>query len=252
MINKSGQITLFALVAVIIVAAFTLFFLVFSAPRLETGADFEDPENYIGNCIRQATRETTEKMILQGGFVNPSDYATYNNIKVSYLCKNINYYESCVNQYPLFISTLENEIELNIKEEVEGCFIILEQELEKRNYEVSGGDVVIEIVLKPDLIEAEVLRDFSLVKDGSSRSFSSFRADLVSPLYNLGHIANEITNHEAKFCYFENLGYNILYKETDIKKDIMSDSTKIYTIKDKKTGQEMNIAVRGCAVPAGF
>jgi hypothetical protein len=32
----------------------------------------------------------------------------------------------------------------------------------------------------------------------------------------------------------------------------LSDSTKIYTIKDKETGKEFNIATRGCAIPAGI
>ena len=71
-------------------------------------------------------------------------------------------------------------------------------------------------------------------------------------MYDLASVANEIASQEAKFCYFEYVGFNILYNDFDIRKDTLSDSTKIYTIKHKKTAAEMNIAVRGCAIPAGF
>ena len=97
-----------------------------------------------------------------------------------------------------------------------------------------------------------VFRDFSFSKGGISQDFSSFATALKNPLYDIAYVANEIASQEAKFCYFEYVGFNILYNKFDIKKYTLSDSTKIYTIKDKQSGEEMNIAVRGCAIPAGF
>ena len=62
----------------------------------------------------------------------------------------------------------------------------------------------------------------------------------------------EISNQEAKYCYFEYVGYMLLYPKMDIEKFAMSDSTKIYTLKDKKSDKEMNIAIRSCAIPPGI
>jgi hypothetical protein len=44
----------------------------------------------------------------------------------------------------------------------------------------------------------------------------------------------------------------ILYPRFDIRKVAMSDSTKIYTIEDKYSEKEMNIAIRSCVIPPGI
>ncbi|HLC52957.1 MAG TPA: hypothetical protein VJK03_00280, partial [Candidatus Nanoarchaeia archaeon] len=64
-------------------------------------------------------------------------------------------------------------------------------------------------------------------------------------------VAIEISSQEAKYCYFEYVGYMILHPEFDIQKTALSDSTKIYTIKDIRTEEVMRIATRSCAIPPG-
>jgi len=251
MINRKGQITIFVFVAVIIVSGILLVFLVSRTPRINVGQGFE-PENFIDSCIREEVKEIVDGLLPQGGFVNPADFKLYNDIKVSYLCKNINYYEPCVVQHTNFISVLEEEIRSNLQERTEECFILLEDELDDRNYQHEGGEVEIEVALNTGQIEMDIFRNFILSRNGETREFSSFRILLISSLYDLGWIANEIASQEAKFCYFENAGFNALYNEFDVRKDVLSDSTKIYSIKNKKTQEEMNIAIRGCAIPAGF
>ena len=44
----------------------------------------------------------------------------------------------------------------------------------------------------------------------------------------------------------------VLYPEYDIRVYMMEDTTKIYTIKNKKTGETLKMATRGCALPAGL
>jgi hypothetical protein len=250
-INIKGQVAIFVIVAIVIVVAIILIFAVYRGPTISITQEFE-PESFIDNCLRESLRETTLSALPQGGFVNPTDYKLYNNIKVTYLCKNINYYEPCITQYPLYITQIQQDIKTNVEENIETCFITLEDELEKRNYDYSGGEISLEVILKPEIVEVIVFRDFTLSKSGTTRSFNSFTASIKSPIYDLAYIANEIAAQEAEFCYFENVGFNILYNEYDVKKFTMSDSTKIYSIKHKKSGEEMNIAIRGCAIPAGF
>ena len=44
----------------------------------------------------------------------------------------------------------------------------------------------------------------------------------------------------------------ILYPEYDIRVYMMEDTTKIYTIENKKTGEILKMAIRGCVMPAGW
>lgn len=250
--NNLGQISLFVIIAIVLVVSIGIFFAVDrGTPILDRTEEF-NPETFIDKCIREEVRNTIEIILPQGGFVNPIDYKLYNDIKVPYLCKNINYYAPCITQHPLYMTQVEMEISTNIQEPIENCFISLESELESRNYQHVGGDVEIEVKLKPGSVETIVYRDFSFSKGEFSRDFESFGTAIQSPLYSLIFIANEISSQEAKNCYFSNDGFMAFYSGFDIRKYVMSDSTKIYTIKDKYTEAETNIAIRGCAIPAGI
>jgi len=250
--NKGGQISIFVIVAIILVVSIGLFFAIDrGTPILDRTEQF-DPETFIDKCIREEVRETVDIILPQGGFVNPSDYKIYNNIKVPYLCKNINHYDPCVTQHPLYMTQVEKEISENIQEPIENCFLSLETELESRNYGHLGGDIEIEVRLKPGSIETVVYRDFSFSKNEFSKDFESFGTAIQSPLYSLIFVANEISSQESQNCYFSNDGFMAFYSGFDIKKYVLSDSTKIYTIMDKFTRAETNIAIRGCAIPAGI
>jgi hypothetical protein len=250
--NKRGQISIFVIVGLILVAAVIIIFVVFRSPDVTLRQDFDNPESFIDKCVRDEVRATIDIMIPQGGFVAPSDTVVFNDIQVPYLCKNINYYDPCITQYPLYITSLQEELETQVKSKVESCFVTLEAELEDRNYVVSGGEIGIDVTLKPRFVEVVVDRDFTLTRNDATRTFESFEVVVNSRLYDIAVIANEISSQEARFCYFEYVGYNVLYNDFDVRKAVLSDSTKVYTIKDKKTEEEMNIAVRGCAIPAGF
>jgi hypothetical protein len=250
--KNRGQITIFVVIALLLVAAIIIFFFIFRGSEISLRQDFDNPQGFIDNCIREELRDTVDIMLPQGGFVSPEDYIIHDNSRVAYLCKNINYSEPCVTQHPRYITRIEEEIEVNIEEKIEQCFVLFENELEKRNYEYGGENVEIDVALKPGAIETTIYRDFSFNKQGVTRTFHEFAVAINSPLYDLAHVANEIASQEAKFCYFEYVGFNLLYPDIDIRKDSLSDSTEIYTLTHKKTGDEMNIAIRGCVIPAGF
>ena len=250
--DKKGQIAIFVIIAIVLVASIVIFFAVNrGTPILDRTEEF-NPENFIDKCLSEEVRNTIEIILPQGGFVNPSDYKIYNDINVPYLCKNVNYYDPCITQHPLYMTQVENEISKNIQEPIENCFISLESELESRNYQYGGGEIEIEVELKPGSVKTIVYRDFSFSKGEFSKDFESFGDEIRSPLFNLIFIANEIASQESKNCYFSTEGFMIFYPNFDIKKYVLSDSTKIYTITDKYTSAETNIAIRGCAIPAGI
>jgi hypothetical protein len=250
--DKKGQIAIFVILAMVLVVSIVLFFSIKrGVPEYEKVEEF-NPETFIDKCIRKEVRETIDIILPQGGFVSPSDYKNYNDIKVPYLCKNINHYFPCIVQHPLYMSQVEKEIENNIQEPMENCFALFEQKLKEKNYGYSGGNINIDVTLKPGSVETVIYRDFSFSKGAVHKTFDSLETSVKSPLYDLIFVANEITSQESKNCYFSNDGFMVFYSEFDIKKYVMSDSTKIYTIKDKATEAETNIAIRGCAIPAGI
>lgn len=252
--DKKGQVAIFVIIAVFVVAVIALFlFAKTGKPIISTGQEFS-PERFIGDCVREAVGTTVDEMIPKGGPVNPKDYRMYNNTKVSYWCRNVNYFDPCINQYPRYIYFLGKELKDNIQGDINSCADNLRAELERRNYDVKGtlevGNMNVE--LKKGVIDVTIPSDLTLSKNGATQHFSQFKTITSSPLYNFGLVAQEITSQEAQFCYFEYAGYTLLYPEFDISVYSLSDSTKIYTIKDTRSGKSMHGAIRGCAQPVGF
>lgn len=252
MINRKGQVAIFIVIAVLIFVALTVFFLARDTDvRLPTGTEFS-PDRYMSSCVRQAVRDTSEIMFAQGGTVNPTSYIVSNTTRVTYLCRNINFYAPCVNQYPLFISHLKGELENNIEDDVSACLDALKTELERRNYDVELGSHSIEVTLKPELVEVSIPIELSVTKNGVSQTISELDTTLRSPLYDIGLVAQEIVSQEAQYCYFEYVGYMLLYPSFDIRLTTRSDGTKLYHVSHLPTEQTMQFAIRGCAFPAGI
>lgn len=252
MMTDKGQVTIFVIVAMVIVFAIFFLFLINKKDVSLREQDFDDITGYISNCLTERSNLIIEKMLDGGGFLNSNDTILYENNFVTYLCKNINNFESCVNQYPNYIKDVEDEFEKNIFGDSKVCIESLKQELTNRGYEFNSKDYIIEAKLKEGIVEVSLNGDFYMAKDETTKKFSEFNILIRSSLMGLSTIANEIVSQEARWCYFSNEGFMTLYPEYDIRVYMMEDTTKIYTIKDKRNGEKLKMATLGCALPAGL
>lgn len=250
--NRQGQIAIFVILGIILVAVIFFLFLIDKKPTINRTQDFDNPESFIDDCIDTESKKSISKIMVHGGFPNSLDNVFYQGEEIAYLCKNINFYQPCVVQHPIYIQEVENELVNEISDKVAQCFSSLEQELLKRNYIIDAGPISLNVNLKPKIVHFEIDRKFSISKGGDSRSYEKFDVFVSSPLYELAIIVQEIISQEAQWCYFSNDGFMALYNDFDIRKDVLGDSTKIYTVEHKKTGEKMRFALRGCAVPNGF
>jgi len=251
--RKRGQIAIFVIVGILMVAAFAFIFFINRKPTITRGQDLDNPESYIDNCVKDRAQDVLDEMLPRAGFIDANDTILYNGFDVTYLCKNVNYYRPCINQYPRYVFSLEREFERQLGDDVVQCFAALEQELTIKNYVVDGGDISLEVNFKPDIVELKIFRDFSISKEGFTRNFDLFDAYVAHPVHDLAFIVNEIVAQEARWCYFSNDGFMVLYPDFEIIKDYAYDgATKIYIVKDKESNKAMTFAIRGCAIPAGF
>ena len=252
-IDKKGQLTVWVIVALVIVAVIILFFLLqrnFIKPGIETVK--EDPRSFISQCVKKNANEAVDIMLHHGGFIMPLHSKLYSNINISYLCYNSGNYNPCINEHPMLLNEMKEEITKYIGPRVEQCFEDYRNEMGKRNIRVSFNAMNLNIELGKGRIYVDIKRDINVEDKGEQKRFNEFNIELISPLYDLAKIAIEITSQETKYCYFEYVGYMILYPRFKISKFQMSDSTKIYTIKDKNSDKEMNIAIRSCAISPGL
>lgn len=253
--NKKAQITIYILIAILFISMIFLIVFLRKEPTIDAHSEF-NPNYYIEKCARDYTKEAVDIMLPQGGYITPENYKLYDSNKAAYLCYNKNYYQPCINQIPLYIQDLENEIKNYIQPKIESCFFSLKQELEKRHYIIAlDSPMSIDIELVPQAVKIEIKRTFSLSKGEETQKYEEFETRIQSPIYELANVAREIVNQEAKYCNFDYVHYSVFYPKFDIKKMAVgssTDSSKIYIVEDKATGKKLYLAIRSCAIPPGL
>ena len=227
-----------------------MLFLIMRSPRPEI-VDEENPQAFIESCTKQAVEEAIEILMPHGGDIVPKGSTMYLDIDRTYLCYNANYYTPCVNQRPMLIEHIENEITNYIEPRIENCFNVLESQLEGR-YDIESGNMLIQTDLTSKLISVNIDRHFKMSRQDKVREFNNFKTSFVHPLYNLAEVAIEIVNQEIRYCNFDILGYMIFYPEYDLDKFRPGEGDIIYQIKHIPTNKEFIFAVRSCALPPGF
>ena len=251
--SKRSQVTIFILAAVAIVAVIIILFAFRNTISISFSKQtLPNPQQDMESCISENVENALDIILPQGGYISPENYKLYNNIKVAYLCYNKNYYAPCINQEPLYLDRLKLEIKNYISSKVEDCFYNLKKDYEKRGYDSSFGSTNLQIELNPKEINVIINKNINLEKGSDKKSFDRISVKITSPLYDLATIAQEIVNQEAKFCYFEYVGYELTYPAFSIEKMDIDGETKVYGVKEKSSNSQINFAVRSCAMPAGL
>lgn len=251
--NKRGQVAMFIIIALIIAGTILLFFsLRGRSIKQVLNLNMPDINNEIEACVKNSVKNSANIMLNSGGKIVPDNYILYKNNKIEYLCYNSGYYNPCVNQFPLLVKSFEEEIKNNINSKIEDCFYSLKKEYEKKNYnfDMSAQELGVELV--PKQIRVSIIRKVKIGKNDERKEYSEFSYRVLSPIYDLGIIAQEIANQEAKFCNFEYIGYSLLYPQYEIEKKDINGQAKIYTITEKSSNKKMVFAIRSCAIPAGL
>ena len=256
--NKKAQISIWVILGVILIASIILIFLL----REEAGPEIPgrsegkyNIESYLKSCLSRDIDDVTNIMIPQGGLLNLRNSVFFNNTNIEYMCYYQGYWDPCINQHPVLIQEIKKDILSYITPKAELCLNDIKEDLENKNIKVALEDsspLKINIDFSDDRIFIELNKKMTIKNNEETRDFEKFDFQFSSPIFNLANIAIEIADQEAKYCYFEYVGYSIIYPRYQISLFTMSDSTRIYTIKDTKTKKEMNIAIRGCALPQGL
>ena len=145
--TNKAQVTIFIILALILVVSIVLVFLLIRRPDVSIGDD-ENPQAYVESCVNEAVEESVEMLLENGGDLEPKGGLLHDGKEITFLCYNKEYYKPCVNQRPMLVEHMEEEITSYIKPRVSNCFQSLESQLESR-YDVEELEVsqsVLELV----------------------------------------------------------------------------------------------------------
>ena len=253
LVNKrnKGQVTIFIIIAILIVGLAVLFFFVLPKTKSTTTFDEKNPYSFIQFCLEDKIKDTIDVISLQGGSVAPEHYFTYNDVDIEYLCYTNENLKLCVVQRQLLKQHIESEIEDEIKDDVMGCFNALRESYEDKNYDVNIGPGITNIELLPKRVVASF--DYVLtVSKAQTDRYDSFNVILNNNLYELISIANSIIEWEAIVGKADPQDYMMLYDELQVELNPHDDGTKIYVLTDRNTEYKFQFASRSLVFPPGY
>lgn len=249
--NKRGQVTIFIIVAIIVVALAVLFYMISPRLGIDLTPEVKNPVKFIETCIEEDIEDAVEIISLQGGSYEPEFYFTYNDVPIRYLCYTAENYRPCVLQKIALEEGIEEEIENLIQDQVDLCFNSLKDSFEEKGYEVNlkPGETRVELLPK------RIITTFNytvILTKAETEKYEEFNVVLHNNLYELIKIGKYIVEWERSFGGIDPFAVMERYNYLDIDKGEMDDGTVIYNLKDKKTGGVFQLATRSYVFPPGF
>jgi len=250
--NKNGQLTIFIIAAIVIIALAEIIYFLFPGAIVNLGIiSVGTPEAFMQTCIEDQLKNTINMVSVQGSSLEPENFVLYQDDKIEYLCYNENNYLPCVMQQPLLKQHIESGIKSGIKNQEDVCFEDLKKSFERKGYQVSleRGDTTIELLPKKILVTFE--NDLTLTKENSER-IEKINVVLNNNLYELTSIADSILNWEARYGDAETTIYMSYYRDLKVEKLKQSGGETIYILTNRNTGEKFQFASRSVAFPAGY
>lgn len=260
--NRHAQVTIFIILAIVVIAIiFLVIILTRDSGPSDSTTQGSNAKIFMTNCVKDSILEAVNLIETQGGYVNLLEHE---NIKfsfenqseetIAYLCYYQGDYLPCVNQEPVLIEHLKNEIKDYINRDVEFCFDDLTKTLEEQGYLVNvryrQGDF--EVVLQEGRVLVNVNAELTLTKTDESFTERDFGVNIPSKIYDMAVVSQRIINEEVLNCDFDFGEYTQLYKDYEIESETASDQSRIYTIKHIESPEIFRFAVRGCVTPPGY
>lgn len=250
-IKKRGQMAIFIIVAIAIVAITLLIF--FFRPQIIGIFEGEvSPERYIETCVRPEIKPAMEILSDQGSYQNPQGYVNFNGNKVQYLCYTDDFYEPCVVQQPMTKNNFEKELDLMLSSKVNNCFSKMQSEYRDRGYDISSVGIDSSVSIIPNKIILNINAPLSISKNQNTIRVQNFDIELESEMYDLLFIASSIVDYESKLGGSATELYLQYYPNLKIEKIKLSDGSTIYKLSNVITNERFNFASRSVAWPAGY
>ena len=242
--DRRGQVTIFIIVGILIVAAIVVFFL-YVKPKI----DLQGTKR-IGfeGCVEDATLLAIGELGKSGGVNNPEFTYKYIDEDYTYLCYTNEFFKTCTVQVPFLKQTFERELEKKIKDPVETCYSNAVSELKSQGYDVVSGKVDYNVSVDIGTVSVKIDAPTRV----GSGSFARFNVVIDSPIYEMLMLATSVMEYEVSYGDSDLDTIRLLYPDFTLKKIKRGDSTKIYIVGSKISGDEFRFASKSLVWPVGY
>ena len=246
--NSRGQVTIFIIIALIVVVAVFAFFVF---PEIAVTTSTVNPSSFLRECIEDNLNEAKGILSRQGGYLETDNSVLYEGESIQYLCYTSEDYVPCKIQQPLLVDHIESEIESYINPRARECLQQLESEYESRGFDVQSQEGETEVEISLGKISVDFLTSMTVTREDSTQSFEKFAVGLESRWYDLILISVDILEFEAVLGDSETTAYTQFYPDLIIEK-VKRDGDTIYKLRNVVTEDEFVFATRSLVWPQGY
>jgi len=245
--NKRGQVTIFIILGIIILAAVVLVFYLTGDTLVKqsegkVNIETKPLKNYVGDCLEKTGNDALTLIGKQGGVINPVNYRLYENDKVNYLCYAVNDYSLCSNLYPDLKGTIILEVNEYVDKKMKECVDL--SLFKDAGYKVEEGKMEINTSVYNEKVVITLNYPLTVTKGDIIVKENKFVKEFDVPLGRILEVVHDITESEATAGYFENLFYMIAVRgEVEIEKQARDDS-RIYIINLFQNDYKFKFSVR--------
>lgn len=256
---KRGQVTIFIIIGILIVALGVLIYMFYPELKSKATGEAKSPSDFIQQCMEDKIQETVEIISLQGGSVEPDFFYQYYNSEdekkynLEYLCYTNQYYSPCGVQQPMLISHIQDEIKTEIQEDAKTCFSNMKKSYQNKGYnaDLDFDEKNIKVELLPERIITDFNANLTLTKSETEK-YESFKIVLNNNLFGLVSIANSIVTFETNYGESDVQAYMDYYHNLKVEQEKQLDGSVIYILTHIDKGDKFQFAVRSYVFPPGY
>ncbi|PIN93953.1 hypothetical protein COU54_00980 [Candidatus Pacearchaeota archaeon CG10_big_fil_rev_8_21_14_0_10_31_24] len=215
--GKNGQVSIFFIVAIVIVVGVGIYFFAFRGNLNGESGSFGEVYNYYEGCISQESLDAISLAESQGGrvYVNEieagSDFAPFGS-ELNFLGFSVPYWyylsgNGLIKEQVPKMNDIEMDIERYVKSELSNCRF---DSFNEKGITVNVGEPRVNVKVQDSKVVVNVNADLVVSKDEERSKKSSFNVEVDSLLGSLYKQAKDIYDKEKSDSFLENYSVDVL------------------------------------------
>jgi hypothetical protein len=251
--KKRAQVTFFVIISLVLSFSIIFIFMVLKPELNFLNQKTSSPVEYISNCIEESII-SQEKDFFKSSmpFGETSLLYKYNSKTIPFLCYSTEFYYPCIPQNPLFIEKVRSNMQNKVSRDLSRCILTLKEDYERKGYAFESSDFNLLLIFNELDISYSVKTFVKMTRGDEIVSISKIDGTVYTFLPKLLRTAETIVNYESVFCEFNHITWQGANRDVSISRSRGGDQTKVYSLKSRNSGNELNFAIRTCVLPAGL
>jgi hypothetical protein len=214
--NKKAQVTLFVIIAIIIIGSVALFYYLQTLPAA-IPTEFQPIENYLVGCMKIKLQDGASLLGSQAGYITPpkfeqgSTYMPFSS-QLNFFGNAIPYWfyisgNNIIRQQVPSLHDMENQLAQFLEDEAEKCnFAAFEQQ----GYSITKGNAKASVSIKEDVISAGIDLSITIKHGETTAKIARHNIEIRSKLGKFYSIARKIYEKEQSELFLENYSLDVL------------------------------------------